>query len=1165
MAKRLTKSFTDRQDDIGKPRGGGVNGSERNESKPALIHYLERIEIDRELENFYPEDSIEGDFEEQCLYREMEQCWPGLIPECDVCIDEKPRYPASSRSGDCNISALLKEINVKKENIRSARQVACDVIRGVDTTHQDPLKQSDKAKKRTANNRSLFSSKRKQDEATVTNAKSDFGFRGNLVSRKGAIMREKKEGCAANLAKEMENIIDENINAPTRQEAPCRLKDSTVRRKVSRVEIRMVGVSTNDDDDRNCETRDNIDGTRGKSLSAGSIGVQDCEEAPINSPPSTDSGMSERHEIAIDGESTFRRYGTMECQQDSSDIPPIAMATRGIGINCQTKDNSNGFIRLARQNIISGVKPNERGPKDMNSDVKSENIIKDTRIGYNGMEDNDRGSHCNAEIGVGRIPQVSRYISVVNGVEPIFNCKATNCSDKVDENNSSDLFHTEEVEETHRLESVWKSVASDSAECSEEFSAMGPVKGRCDTGDREMSITKETGTINAKVDNHRVVKSTKSNKADSKGFYIEKRDHKKEDTDLSSDAETDSIVEISIDGSEEEDDGGSANENKWMIAIVDGERGEESSCLSFSDGSAGDCESENEKAQAVCEDYFYDDFPDHDQINREDQEKKTIKSLGYSNPLLENKGQARKSIENRTSQKCIVNGHVRRDVSRDLNSSSGKMWRKTVAEKDSDRRGSTEDRSKVICQGQGVQFRLNTKKLSENKLGKTKEEASETATVKRIVSSAKSVAVKSVVKEEKTDENAKKVRDLYKEVIENISSNLGTVENPESDLIDSELSEIFNYEPPKLSLPVTGKGHVEFNLREQGFGTEEALKMENSRLSNLLLEVEQARATTVKALLSANTVLHKVNDENTQLEGTLKMLGTDKKFLEIELHDCKEKLKNSDKEKDIFNVPKVTEFETSMVVIINSWRKEKQELLAALAKSSLRVQRVEADAEGLRVGFQRVKNQLENSNTTFNKLLEHNLQASAKVEEELRRLKAEKETLSEKIKRNNDDSERVQKLENAIEGMKTNLELSSEEKEELLSKISHLEKKNKQCKLECEELQEQLDHSQEIIDKLAEKEEELKDRLEKETGEKEYLQDCLDETGQILLHLRNNEKKLLDEKDELEEDLEEEIQVNESLQESLKTTMQEHQSLVNRYVEPSINFTVCLQVIDASR
>ena len=1136
MAKR-EKDFIDFQ-----PTVYADNHEKDIDSKPALIQYLERIELDPELENFYPELRMKEDCISQQLSRENDLFWSSAVQECDVCFCEKYRYPGCTEKVDhCLSRAFFTTHDLSESGNQKVAKCTGDVTRGVENCYSGHEKVQYKA------DCSLFLSK---DRNESLSHKSDLGFHRNYQNRKNVMMRD-TEGCEGEVTgtNEEGKYSSQTESVGRRCRVSQTIDRSSKRPPRSRIEINMVNVVKRAAISNRDHIEERGDGSGSQEQLAEQLGDGLTRQGRSGNYQSDDRNGIASDENGIICEAVH--YGSLANLRESDRLKMLAGAREEntTVIGRQTESNTAGFTWRARQRKINNVKTIKKPPVPISdADVmptpesmpsanegEREQIQKSVAVGVGDSE-----LKCDIKC----LPQTR--LSAVNGVKQIGNCQAVNDCQSIQI--IRDGLSTATKQGNQRVTST-KSGELASLGLSERKEAEAEALGdsfsmKCQntmTSDVEEAFDSDTAS-KLEVTGSAVVKSTNSQFVNINEFNNQNKNRKSDRTKQSIGAQPESFV-ISID-SNEEDEAGNCFEgkNKWLIEIVDRE-GDNIGFIPSID-TAG--------IHLSGDEYIDEETSKKGGDPAEDKKSKTIKCLGDRNPVLENRSSARKSIEKGLSQKCIVSEDLEEKVNDGLSSPVGKMWRKNVLAKDTAKQSqSSAEKSKLFYQGQGVQLRFNIKKPTDSLSNAPKDEQAwtgdkETPT-NRAVSTAKAVSLKSTLKSVKTEGN------LEKESGRNRKGTLcvNKSDKPEEtdvdlDIFDKELVDILNYEPPKLQVPVVGRGHVEFGLKKSF--DEDSLKMENARLSKLLLEVEQARSTTVKALLSANSVLHKVNDANTELEGALKTLNTDKKFLELEIEEYKEKLRHSNSDKDIFSAANATEFESSMKVIISSWKKEKQELLSALAKSSLRVKRVEADADGLRVAFQRVKDQLENSNETFTKLLEHNLKASVKVEEEMKELKEEKALLSEKILQNSEHYETVRKLEDEIVELKSDLESANDEKEELYKKISHLEKKNKQLSVECEELQEQLDHSQEIVDKLAEKEEELKERLEKEESEKEYLQDCLDETGQILLHLRNNEKKLLDEKGELEEDLEEEMQVNESLQQSLKSTMKEHQELVNRCV-----------------
>ena len=1157
--------------------------------KPALIQYLEKIELDPEVEYFGIVREETWNSNNPNVFQETDSLWPRIIPECDVCEFETTRYPACNRAvNEKSSAASVKKLCGRKRTKRKielkeyTKQMANDVTTG-----------AEKIGKRITANQSLFLSVNEVRENRVMNFKSDFRIGRSTEYRKGNIIHREREGCCSDLSYVVRN------DCPLRKEFKQVETDETSM-MVNFAETEKGVCDRNLNQDINSNDLSSMKEGCWEGISS-KMEVVNLGKEVLNDAEgiiSDEEGI--KHQV-IDGNNLATR-----CESGSDDMNFIAMETSGIGICRQSKDLRNSKIlgRDARQNTINGVNPSKSVPQnwegegilervnieaeDERSQGVTEFIEKQTKPAESISENRCEGfgskktsdseetretKHLHCIDGINLVPETEELVRIGHGGEVINDetvdcyyeindqCAFSCCGKRLTQDGCCTLASKESCSAAEGRVAISK---EERAAFGVEMVNEGKVSNfRAASGrsQQKESAGRDSNCMTVGCALKAAINSAKSNTADFNGHRIENAGHKSSDTKHCSEAKQKAFVEICIDGSEEEGTSDSEGKHKWMIEIVDQEETQENIGLSFLGNSAGDCEKENpEGGEGFC-------IEPHDKCSKpskqyrsstRDQKDKTIKLLSDHNLLSENKRLACESIVRSCSQKCIVNKDLQE--SEKTVSGQGSVGREMAMNGVPSEKP---EKRKIISKGQGVQLRLNVKQPlpepadqceNSNKKGKqSKTNIENDGQSRKVVSRATAVTLKSTVKEENKERDREGDIEDKKEcdVIEESDKQECDVdisgEAEEFRGLDDALFEILNYEPPKLAVPVIGKGRVEFDLKKQGHSSEESLKMENARLSKILLEVDSARANTVKALLHANTVLHKVQGDNTELEGNLKTLNTEKKYLEKELRECKEKLNDPESVRDIFANSKATEFESSMKVIINSWKKEKQELLAALAKSSMRVKRVESDAEGLRLGFSRVKNQLESSNATFSKLLEHNLQATTKIEEELLSLRSEKEILVESLNESSGATDKVTQLENEITLVKNNLELTNEEKEELIKKIEHLDRKNKQCGEECEELQEQLDHSQEILDKVAEKEEELKERLEREIGEKEYLQGCLDETGQILLHLRNNEKKLKDEKDELEEDLEEEMQVNESLQQSLKSTIQEHQSLVNRY------------------
>ena len=413
----------------------------------------------------------------------------------------------------------------------------------------------------------------------------------------------------------------------------------------------------------------------------------------------------------------------------------------------------------------------------------------------------------------------------------------------------------------------------------------------------------------------------------------------------------------------------------------------------------------------------------------------------------------------------------------------------------------------------------------------------------------------------KRDGHPQSVNKQFAVVAEHKSADEETDINIDENLKE-EIDELINYKPQKLAIPSVDQSHAnqfEFKTESNDSLSDRLLKMENARLHQLLMEVEQARSGTAKALVQVNSLLSNVQGQNVKLAGDLRLATKEKLFAEESLKEVR--IRASKSEEDLFTLQqgvlcpektsafkqaKPPEFETSLKVIIDSWKKEKRDLLQALSRSTARAQHAESDVDRLKVQFKKVKEQLENSNSTFTRILEHNMKAARRVENEMENMAKDKKELTERLEQMKDTDKLVDKLKLEIEELKQLLAETNMEKGVLVKRIQDLTKKNKDLQAECSELRDMEEHSQDILEKLTENEERLREQIKKEISEKNYLQDCLDETGQILLHLRNAEQRLTEEKGNLEEDLEVEIQEKECLQHSLKRTLQDHKDLVSR-------------------
>lgn len=191
------------------------------------------------------------------------------------------------------------------------------------------------------------------------------------------------------------------------------------------------------------------------------------------------------------------------------------------------------------------------------------------------------------------------------------------------------------------------------------------------------------------------------------------------------------------------------------------------------------------------------------------------------------------------------------------------------------------------------------------------------------------------------------------------------------------------------------------------------LQMENTRLQQLLYEVEKARAGTMTALLHVNTMLNKVQSDNTQLEGDLEVCGQEKKMLE---HDLKE---YSEKElASIENVGAGSKKGQSLSIVVDQWKREKKELLSQLNKFKGKSEEGEKASSRLRIQYKKVKEQLEHSNNAFTMTLKNNLDATKRMEEELKSSLDEKQELYKKLNEGNKFKREMEALKNEMEELK---------------------------------------------------------------------------------------------------------------------------------------------------
>eukprot|EP00111_Clytia_hemisphaerica_P007982 TCONS_00023186-protein len=321
------------------------------------------------------------------------------------------------------------------------------------------------------------------------------------------------------------------------------------------------------------------------------------------------------------------------------------------------------------------------------------------------------------------------------------------------------------------------------------------------------------------------------------------------------------------------------------------------------------------------------------------------------------------------------------------------------------------------------------------------------------------------------------------------------------------------------------------------------LKMENTRLQELLYEVEKARAGTMKALMHVNTVLTKVQGQNTELESEIKVFDHENQQLKDNVQSYLDKEQQNI---DNFNAKKT---DRSLSIFVDQWKKEKKELFAQLRALKTQKEDSEKANTKLQAQYKKVKEQLEHSNEAFAKTLENNFEATKRMEDEMKRLLDDRQTMLQKMNEGNKYKREMEVLKTEIEELQSQNEELQDENEDLEKKCKVLEKQKKQFQFDADELHEQIAQSQEIIENLSEVEDELKERLQLEMKDREYLQECLDETGNILFQLRNNEKRLKDDREVLLDDLEQEQEEKQSLQTTLNMTMDEHKEIVTRLTD----------------
>ena len=216
--------------------------------------------------------------------------------------------------------------------------------------------------------------------------------------------------------------------------------------------------------------------------------------------------------------------------------------------------------------------------------------------------------------------------------------------------------------------------------------------------------------------------------------------------------------------------------------------------------------------------------------------------------------------------------------------------------------------------------------------------------------------------------------------------------NIEKDLKQLEAEEIESDLDEVDSANVGAQQHNRYKKeKEKSF----KLKKENTRLQQLLYEVEKARAGTMKALLHVNNVLNKVQGENTQLEGDLEVADQENCSLKANIKEYQEKetacIDNTGGKKG----------DRSLSIFVDQWKKEKKELLGKLNSMKSQNEESEKANKRLQVQYKKMKEQLEHSNNAFTTTLQNNLEATKKMEEELKSSFDEKQDMLKRVSEGN--------------------------------------------------------------------------------------------------------------------------------------------------------------------
>ena len=198
------------------------------------------------------------------------------------------------------------------------------------------------------------------------------------------------------------------------------------------------------------------------------------------------------------------------------------------------------------------------------------------------------------------------------------------------------------------------------------------------------------------------------------------------------------------------------------------------------------------------------------------------------------------------------------------------------------------------------------------------------------------------------------------------------------------------------------------------------LRMENARLQSLLLEVEKARAGSIRALLHVNTLLNKVQSENTRLEGEIKECNLEKDKLNENLKEMQEQGDGSTKgDLGLTSNNKRDTVDKNLSIIVQTWKNEKKELQGKLNKSRAKEEESEKVASRLRIQYKKVKEQLEHSNNAFTMTLKNNLDATKRMEEELKNSLEEKEELLLKLNEGKKQSRELDILKQEMDELET--------------------------------------------------------------------------------------------------------------------------------------------------